>query len=60
MTIKSDNHALKALAEELAAPEGMYAVRDEGPRVQDGTSYFHGIWNDSRFASKPITTKERP
>lgn len=47
MTIKSDNYALKALAEKV----GMYAVRDEGPRVQDGTSYFHGIWNDSRFAS---------
>ena len=47
MSIKSDNHALKALAEEV----GMRAVRNEGPRIQDGASYFHGIWNDSRFAS---------
>lgn len=50
MSIKSDNHALKVLAEEVR----MHAVRDEGPRIQDGASYFHGIWNDSRFASLPI------
>lgn len=53
MSIKSDNHALKALAEEVGEV-GMYTVRDQGPRVQDGCSFFHGIWADARFTSKPL------
>jgi len=59
MTIKSDNHALKALAEEVygeaVSPLHMYGViePDElsamcAPRVQDGTSYFHGIYKEAR------------
>lgn len=55
--LKEDRHYLKSVAEELAEqdepkPEGMYAVRNDGPRVQDGTSYFHGVWQDSRFTGE--------
>jgi hypothetical protein len=50
MAMREDRHYLNALAEELALlddepkPEGMYAVRNDGGRVQDGASYFHGIY----------------
>lgn len=57
MTLKSDNHAINALAEEVygevVTPLHMYGyiTPDElakacGPRLQDGTSYFHGIYNE--------------
>lgn len=58
MSIKSDNHALKALAEEVRADTDMLTINMygritpeklgmmRGPRIQDGASYFHGVYTD--------------
>jgi hypothetical protein len=51
MILPCDRHYINAVTEELAEqdepkPEGMYAVRNDSGRVQDGASYFHGVWNN--------------
>lgn len=64
MTPTHDNHALKALAEEVRPElddewfEGATAYIGErvvnlAPCVQDGVSFFHGVWADARFESLP-------